>query len=122
MDENDEVVRDVSKALEYIRNHQEINNVLLTGGDPLIMSTAKLENVIKPLREMDHIKIIRIGTKIPIFNPYRILSDPSLLDLFRTYSTATRKIYIMAHFNHPRELTVESIKAMNLLRQAGVKL
>jgi KamA family protein len=119
MDENDEVVRDVRDALDYIRNHKEINNILLTGGDPLIMSSAKLENVIKPLREMDHIKIIRIGTKIPAFNPYRILNDPSLIDLFKTYSTDTKKIYIMAHFNHPRELTPESIKAMNLLRMAG---
>jgi len=121
MDENDEVVRDVGKALDYIQKHKEINNVLLTGGDPLIMSSAKLEKVIKPLRKMDHIKIIRIGTKIPVFNPYRVLSDPSLLDLFKTYSTDTRKIYIMAHFNHPRELTPESIKAMNLLRMAGAE-
>ena len=94
MNENDEIVRDASKALDYIRTHEEINNVLLTGGDPLIMSSAKLENIIKPLREMDHVGIIRIGTKIPAFNPYRILSDPSLLDLFKTYSTDTKKIYI----------------------------
>jgi KamA family protein len=119
MNENDEVVRDVSKALDYIRNHTEINNVLLTGGDPLIISSAKLEKIIKPLREMDHIGIIRIGTKIPAFNPYRIISDPSLLDIFKTYSTDTRKIYIMAHFNHPRELTTEAIRAMNMLRMAG---
>ncbi len=119
MNENDEIARDVSEALNYIQKHKEINNVLLTGGDPLRLSSGKLENVIKPLREIDHIQIIRIGTKIPAFNPHRILNDPSLLELFRNYSTDTKKIYIMAHFNHPRELTPESLKAMRLLQSFG---
>ena len=119
MDDNDEIVRDVSEGIDYIRNHPEINNVLLTGGDPLIMSTGKLEKVILPLREIDHVHIIRIGTKIPVFNPYRVLNDPSLLELIGKYSTNDKKIYIMAHFNHPRELTQEAIEAMNQLRIAG---
>jgi KamA family protein len=119
MNDNDEVVRDVSDGIKYITEHPEINNVLLTGGDPLIMSTNKLENIISPLREIDHVKIIRIGTKIPVFNPYRILNDPPLIDLFQKYSKDDKKIYIMAHFNHPRELTREAIEAMNRLREAG---
>lgn len=121
MDDNDEVVRDVAPGIEYIRQHKEINNVLLTGGDPLIMSTAKLENIIRPLREIDHVKIIRIGTKIPVFNPYRIINDPSLLDMFKTYSTPKRRIYVMVHFNHPRELTDVAIEGMNLLKLAGTE-
>jgi len=119
MNDNDEVVRDVTDGLKYIKEHPEINNVLLTGGDPLIMSTNKLENVIRPLREIEHVKIIRIGTKVPVFNPYRVLNDPSLLDLFHKFSKEDKKIYIMAHFNHPRELTREAIEGMNLLREAG---
>jgi KamA family protein len=119
MNDNEEVVNDVTEGINYISEHPEINNVLLTGGDPLIMSTSKLEKILRPLREIDHVKIIRIGTKIPVFNPYRILNDPSLIDLFHKYSTADKKIYIMAHFNHPRELTNEAIKGMNLLRGAG---
>ena len=119
MDDNDEVVRDASEGIEYIRKHKEINNVLLTGGDPLIMSSGKLEAIIRPLREISHVQVIRIGTKIPVFNPFRIIDDPSLLRLFETYSTAEKKIYIMAHFNHPREITNESIKAMHLLNTAG---
>ena len=121
MDDNDEVVRDVSAGIEYIRQHKEINNVLLTGGDPLIMSTRKLEDIIRPLREIEHVKIIRIGTKIPVFNPYRIINDSSLLDLFKTYSTPKRRIYIMAHFNHPRELTDVALEGMNLLKMAGTE-
>jgi KamA family protein len=119
MDDNDEIVRDVSEGIEYIRKHPEINNVLLTGGDPFIMSTGKLEKIILPLREIEHVHIIRIGTKIPVFNPYRVLNDPALLELIGKYSTNDKKIYIMAHFNHPRELTKEAIEAMNQLRFAG---
>jgi KamA family protein len=119
MDDNDEVVRDVTDGINYIREHPEINNVVLTGGDPLVMSTRKLENIISPLREIEHVQIIRIGTKIPVFNPYRILNDSSLYDLFEKYSKDDKKIYIMAHFNHPRELTREAIEAMNRLRRRG---
>ena len=119
MDENDEVVRDVSQGIKYIREHPEINNVLLTGGDPLIMSTKKLEEIIRPLREIDHVQIIRIGTKIPVFNPFRLINDPDLPALFEKYSQQHKRIYIMAHFNHPRELTDEAIAGMDLLRRAG---
>jgi lysine 2,3-aminomutase len=122
MNENDEVTKDISEGLEYIKNTKEINNVLLTGGDPLVMSTSKLEPIIKQLREIDHVKIIRIGTKVPAFNPFRILNDPSLLEMFKTYSTDEKKIYIMAHFNHPRELTPEAIEGLNLLMKSGVTL
>ena len=119
MDDNDEIVRDVSAGIDYIRQHSDINNVLLTGGDPLIMSTGKLEKIIRQLREIDHVQIIRIGTKIPMFNPYRVLNDPSMLEMFQKYSTEKKKIYIMAHYNHPRELTDQSINAMHLLRKTG---
>jgi len=122
MNENDEVTKDISQGLEYIKNNKEINNVLLTGGDPLILSTSKLEPIIQQLREIDHVKIIRIGTKVPAFNPFRIINDPSLLEMFRKYSTAQKKIYIMAHFNHPRELTPQAIEGLNALMDSGVTL
>ena len=122
MNENDEVTKDISEGLEYIRNNREINNVLLTGGDPLILSTSKLEPIIKKLREIDHVKIIRIGTKVPAFNPFRILNDPSLLEMFRKYSTNEKKVYVMAHFNHPRELTDRAVEGLNALMNSGVSL
>jgi lysine 2,3-aminomutase len=119
MDENEEVTKDVSDGLEYIGSHPEITNVLLTGGDPMIMSTSKLEPIIKQIREIDHVKIIRIGTKIPAFNPYKIINDPALHEMIRTYSTDEKKIYIMAHFNHPKELTDVAVKGLNMLMQSG---
>ncbi len=116
---NQEVVSDISEGLEYIRQHKKITNVLLTGGDPLLLSTNKLEKIISQLRQIDHVQIIRIGTKIPAFNPFRVLNDPLLPQVIEKFSTEEKKIYIMAHFNHSRELTEYAIKAMDLLRKAG---
>ena len=116
---NDDTVRDLAGAIEYIKEHKEINNVLITGGDPLIASTSKIEPLIKSLREIEHVNIIRIGSKMLSFNPYRVLEDPSLLDMISKYSLPEKKIYIMNHFNHPRELTPQAIKAINLVMKAG---
>jgi len=116
---NDEVIRDTTEALDYIARHKEINNVLLTGGDPLLLSTRRLESIISKLRQMDHVQIIRIGSKIPAFNPYRILNDPSLLEMISTYSNSWKKLYIMTHFNHPNEITEPSVKAVSQLQRAG---
>jgi lysine 2,3-aminomutase len=120
MDGNAEVNPDVRQGIEYIRAHPEINNVLLTGGDPLMLSTEKLGRIIRALREIDHVQIIRIGSKMPAFNPYRILQDSSLEEMLREYSRDEKKIYLMAQFNHPRELTDEAVIALNLLQEAGV--
>jgi KamA family protein len=119
MNDNDEVVKDVSNGVRYIREHPEISNVLLTGGDPLIMSTSKLEPVIAQLRDIPHVKIIRIGTKMPAFNPYRIINDPSLWRMLETYSTTEARIYIMAHFNHPVELTAVAREGLDILHKHG---
>ncbi|ACB09178.1 KamA family radical SAM protein [Thermotoga sp. RQ2] len=117
-----EVIRDITPQLDYIRTHKEITNVLLTGGDPLLLSTEKLEKIVSSLREINHVQIIRIGSKIPAFNPYRIIDDPDLLMMIRKYSTKEKKIYVMTQFNHPRELTREAIEAVNLLKDAGAML
>ncbi len=120
IDHGDEVVKDISKGLDYIKNHPEISNVLLTGGDPLVLSTGNLERIIAQLREVDHVKIVRIGSKMPAFNPMRITGDPKLLEMLSRYSENERKIYLMAHFNHPKELTKEAVEALSLLQKAGV--
>jgi KamA family protein len=119
MDDNDEVVKDVRRGIAYIRRHEEITNVLLSGGDPLIMSTRKLERIIRRLRDIDHLKIIRIGTKMPVFNPYRITNDRALLEMIEKYSTFEKRIYIMAHINHPVELTDVAVEGLGMLQKAG---
>ncbi|MBD3258810.1 KamA family radical SAM protein [candidate division GN15 bacterium] len=120
MNDNDEVTNDISEGLEYIKDHPEISNVLLTGGDPMILQTPKLEAVFEQLRQIDHVKIIRIGSKMPAFNPFRFINDDSLMDLFRKYSTSEKRIYLMCHYDHPRELTAESREAIRRVLDAGV--
>jgi KamA family protein len=118
-DGNDEVTNDITDVVAYIHDHPEINNVLLSGGDPLIMSTGKLSKIIKQLRDISHVRIIRIGTKMTAFDPYRIINDPSLLEMVSEYSLPDRKIFVMAHFNHPRELTEPALRGLQLLQKAG---
>lgn len=120
MEENDEVTNDLTEAIEYIRNNKNINNVLMTGGDPLLLSTRKLEGIIKQVREIDHVQIIRIGSKMLAFNPYRVLEDPTLLEMLSKYSTPEKRIYLVVHFNHPRELTPQAIEALDKVIKSGI--
>jgi len=119
---DEDYLRNLPAAIEYVKQHHEVTNVLLTGGDPLVLTTSKLENIIRPLREIEHVQIIRIGTRMPTFNPYRITDDPALLEMLAKYSTDEKKIYIMNHFMHPRELTATAVKAVNLLQKTGAIL
>ncbi len=114
-----EVSYDVSEGIDYIRENPEINNVLLTGGDPMLLSTRRLEMVLSELREIDHLKVIRIGTKIPAFNPFRIIEDPYLPEVIQKYSEPDRRIYFMTHFDHPNEITGYSRQAIDILLKAG---
>ncbi len=120
MNGNDEVTYDLEPGYQYIEEHPEVNNVLLTGGDPMILKTPKLVEIFERLREIEHIRIIRIGSKMPAFNPFRFLNDDSLMDAFREYSQPDRRIYLMCHFDHPRELTRESREAIRRVIDAGV--
>ena len=120
MDENDEVTNDVSEGIEYIRSNPAVTNVLLTGGDPLLMSTRRLVDIFAQLRSIPHVRIIRIGSKMPAFDPWRLLNDESLQEAFREYSTAHQRIYLMAHFDHPRELTDVAVEGISTFIKNGV--
>ncbi len=123
MNDNDEVARDVSEGLEYIRNHPEVNNVLLTGGDPLVLATFKLEKILRALAEIPHVRIVRIGSKMLAANPFRVIDDPALLELFEWFNSETGKtLYLMNHFNHPREITREARRAVELVKRTGTPL
>jgi lysine 2,3-aminomutase len=114
-----EAMNDVNPGIEYISRTPEINNVLLTGGDSLILATKKLRQIIEQLRAIDHVKIIRLGSKMPVFNPMRIYEDEELLQLIREYSTPEKRIYVMAHINHPTEITEEAKRGFQALHDAG---
>lgn len=115
-------VKNFPQLISYLRQHKEVDNVLLSGGDPLVLPTERLDYMIGKIREIDHIGIIRIGTKVPAYNPLRILEDPSLPEMIERYSEKDRKIYIITDFNHPRELTREAIEALNILKDSGAVL
>ena len=120
MEGNAEVVRDLEPALAYIRRHSEIRNVLVTGGDPLLLSTSRLRFIMASLRENDHVRITRIGSQMPAFNPHRIIDDPGLVELLGEFSTPQARVYLMTQFNHPRELTEEALSAIDSVLKAGV--
>ncbi len=120
MNDNDEATNDVSEGIEYIRRHPEVTNVLLTGGDPLLLSTRRLREILGQLCQIPHVRIIRIGSKMPAFNPFRILDDDELQAVFRRYSTTDHRIYLMAHFDHPVELTDAAIAGIDACLRNGL--
>ncbi len=104
------------KAIEYISRHNEIRDVLLSGGDPLTLSEHRLEYLLDRLRQIEHVEIIRIGTKVPVVLPQRI--TPELVAMLRKY----HPLYISIHFTHPEELTPETQTACNRLADAGIPM
>jgi lysine 2,3-aminomutase len=107
---------DFARQIEYIRNHPEIRDVLLSGGDPFLFSDEKLEALLRELRSIPHVEFLRIGTRIPIFLPQRITAD--LCAMLRKY----HPLFVSVHSNHPRELTTEVRDALGRLADAGIPL
>jgi lysine 2,3-aminomutase len=120
--EQREFLKDLDAAFAYVREHKEINNILITGGDGLMLPTSRLETIVAGLRAIDHVRIIRVGTKLLAYNPFRILNDPNLLRLVQKYSLPDRRMYFMLHFNHPREITEQSMEACDMLLRVGAVL
>jgi lysine 2,3-aminomutase len=104
------------QQIEYIRDNPAIRDVLLSGGDPLLFSDEKLEQLLSRLREIPHVEFLRIGTRIPIFLPQRI--TPQLCAMLRKF----HPLFISIHSNHPRELTTEVRDALGRLADAGIPL
>ena len=104
------------KQIEYIAQHPEIRDVLLSGGDPLLLSDDKLENLLSRLRAIPHVEFLRIGSRIPTFLPQRI--TPALCAMLKKY----HPLFMSVHSNHPRELTTEVRDALGRLADAGIPL
>lgn len=119
-DVESEISLNVTEGLAYIAAHPEINNVLLTGGDPLVLSTGRLDKVLTELRKIPHVKIIRLGSKMVAFEPMRVYDDPKLLEVLAKHSRPDARIYVMCHYNHPRELTGQALDCLAALQGAGV--
>ena len=104
------------QCLRYIESHPEVRDVLLSGGDPLLLSDRKLEHLLSRLRAIKHVEFIRIGSRIPVFLPQRI--TPALTEIFKRYGP----IWMSIHVNHPKEATAELRDACERLSFAGVPL
>ena len=105
--EEDKVIteKEINTAVDYIASNPAIRDVLISGGDPLVMSDEKLERIISKIRAVEHVEIIRIGTRVPVVMPMRITKE--LTDMLRKY----HPIWINTHFNHPNELTDDEMTA-----------
>ncbi len=104
----------VEAMLDYLRQHTEVRDVIVSGGDPLTLSTNHLESIISKIRAIKHVEIIRIGSRFPVVLPQRI--DAELCDMLSKYGP----IWLNTHFNHPREVTPEAAEACDKLLRAGV--
>lgn len=106
----------IEKGLDYIRNNTKIRDVLLSGGDPFLLSDNMIDWILSELKKINHVEIIRIGTRTPVVLPYRITDN--LVQILKKY----HPVWINTHFNHPRELTNSSREALNKLANAGIPL
>lgn len=106
----------IDQGIEYIRNKPMVRDVLLSGGDALLMSNERLEEIIAKLRDIPHVEIIRLGSRTPVVMPQRI--TPKLIDMLKKY----QPIMINTHFNHPAEFTVESKDACARIADGGIAL
>jgi lysine 2,3-aminomutase len=106
----------IEMGLEYIKKHKEIRDVVVSGGDSLSLSDEKIEKILQSLRSIDHVEIIRLGSRMPVTNPMRITEK--LVNILKKY----HPIYLNTHFNHPKEITKYSSRALNMLADGGVVL
>jgi len=109
--------RALTAALDYIHSRPEIWEVILTGGDPLILSPRRLRAVMKDLAAIDHVKIVRIHTRMPVAEPNQVTAD-----LVRALKIKGKATYVAVHVNHPRELTADARAACARLADAGIPL
>ncbi len=107
---------ELERIYQYISDHEKVRDVILSGGDPLILGTGKLESILKGLRRIPHVEIIRIGTRCPVVLPQRI--DEELVSVLKRY----RPLWVNTHFNHPKEITPESGAACDRIICAGIPM
>ncbi|MFP4029839.1 MAG: KamA family radical SAM protein, partial [Candidatus Brocadiia bacterium] len=106
----------IQEGIDYIRNDPDIRDVLLTGGDPLLMSDDRVAHLLEDLRAIDHVEVLRIGSRTPCTLPQRI--TPELCDMLENF----HPLYLNTQFNHPKEITPEAKKACARLAGAGIPL
>jgi lysine 2,3-aminomutase len=120
MQGNDEVSLDVRPGLAYIAAHTEISDVLLTGGDPLLLSARRLLEIVRAVAAIPHVQVVRIGSKMPAFDPLLLLERRGLIEGLAAVTDGGTRVYLMTHFDHPRELTEDAHALLERMLRAGV--
>ena len=111
----------IKAALQWFREHELVDEVLITGGDPLVMSDDKINRILSEFAQMDHIERIRIGTRIPVVLPQRITSN--LADIISKYhDPGRREVVIVTHFEHPYEITPDAMQAVQRFKRRGISV
>ncbi|MCJ7837198.1 KamA family radical SAM protein [Cuneatibacter sp. NSJ-177] len=111
---SDEIASQLGEMADYVSRHQEITNILISGGDSFLNSTAVIRKYLEIFTQIDHLDFIRFGTRVPVVLPQRITEDQELLDCLEQYS-AKKQLFVITQFNHPKELTLEAKKAIDAL-------
>ncbi|TCT13811.1 KamA family protein [Natranaerovirga pectinivora] len=114
-----ETLRMFDEAVNYIKEHKEVSNVLISGGDSFLLDTDIIEKLLKQLCEIEHLDFIRFGTRTPVVFPQRIFTDDKLLSVLNKYNKEKR-IYVVTQFNHPNEITDEAKKAIAELQNQNI--
>jgi lysine 2,3-aminomutase len=112
---------EIMKGIEYIASHEDIRDVLISGGDPLLIPNSRLDEILTKLRQIDHLDIIRIGTRVPVVWPQRLIEDKELVEVLRKATPRTMK-EPQFFMNHPNEITEESFQAVKVLRDLGIPI
>ena len=118
---DDELLEVADEAIAYITSHGEVNNVLVTGGDALMNPNHVIERYLSGLTAIDHLDLVRFGSRLPVTLPERIYGDSELLDMFEEYGKR-KTLIVVTQFNHPRELTPEAARAVRELMVRGVQV
>ena len=116
-------MQDISKGIEYVASHEDIRDVLISGGDPLLIPNKRLDEILGKLTEIRHLDLVRIGTRVPCVWPQKIIEDTELVEVLRKHTPRSLKdpqLFINTHFNHPNEITDESYQAVKILRELGI--
>ena len=118
-------MEDIRKGIQYVATHEDIRDVLISGGDPLLIPNNRLDDILGKLTEIQHLELIRIGTRVPCVWPQKIIEDKELIEVLRKHTPRSLKnpqLYINTHFNHPKEINNESYQAIKILRELGIPM
>lgn len=116
-----EIASHLDEMIAYIKEHKEISNVLISGGDAFLNDNEVIEEYLSRLCEIDHLDMIRFGTRVPVSFPQRVTSDPNLIALLKKYNEK-KQLFVITHFNHPNEITPESTAAVHAILSAGIPI